>query len=1297
MRNTLSIDVHVESKNGSAATRSSPPGQTQQGAATKTNPAFSFFLFTSHLAAFGLDCLPFTTRVCRWLFSAALQTYVRHRRPREIQHSQSLPSAESPNSPQSTERRIPGLPKLALPRFDLESPSSPSENPGTARANGGTATSRPSPSRPLPTQRGFDLPHRGLTSPRRSSRMPDALMCSESTRDLPDLGIGDAGYRDAPKCSRRGYLSGSQGRRWRDTSKRRWHQQQPRPSRWSSVWWVALFCLVLSWASPAAAVLLDFDNCLDKAVLDSDPVQLQYVPLDVAVHFNLSDSLHPLNVTVYGNVSGTADGSSNYPSMYDPSWNNTNSTTGKIVDVSTANNMYTTLIPTFNVLSFVPWSNSSQFCESVIQGECPLGPVFNYNLSDLSTLRAFSVQHDMISTYRFSTITPTLLIRSGDASAAEIGCISVPITPDFGTPLKNALTYIPLVILILVGIATLTAAMYTPWGTTDVFRWTSNYGRDEDILRLVTPGFADCLQYLQFAVLTGSLSLNYPGFFQPAVSHGAWSVLMFNQSFVNPDGGYEPIVDGVYKVNGTYGLGQMNQLVGMASSQDIWPGMMIWLLVILVCITVLVQGGFALRWLHRELAHSTEQDLRSKNMPFTVGNVIRIVFNYLLLPIISLSFFQLVIAGGSPAYSVALAAVVIIILICFAIWFVRVIVTTRPKSHLFDDLPTVLLYGPLYNTYCDDAAAFAMVPIFLNFARGVAIGALQPSGIAQVVLLAICEVVSVLTLVAFRPFPGPTHMNLYHCLFSFVRFLTIIMMVVFVPSLTVSNAARGWIGYVILVLHALVLIFGFFLNALQTLIEVSARLAGAGGATRGGLTKVFGMRQLSRRMPRRDIARQSLGSEAAMLAHGDERMSSQYEGSRPRSLSGSSALLLNRATISEGRASGILDYASSQAGSHGRTPSAGLYTSSPTAYTGAGYSSVSPSSSTFIGAHPRDPYYRPPRPGRRTQSGSTDMGKRNSRNFMKPSRTIDFEDEVGDATPMSGRGTPVPAYIPAPKDDMEMDDTRQRKDYAVREVDFYYRVRGPPLSHTGTRKLKTGPADPTGPVSSATGFFRNLFQGKTKDKGKGFEVVRSSRAPPPGLFPEGDYNEPYRDDPEDAAAGAHSRNVSDGDMPYRDSEGDRVARRSSDANVPVLPQVDSVGSIELPSRVGSRRTQAASEHAAGDTSHALDAVTETGSPQSRHAVDSDTLQPESPATARLPFSGNSSPSRERGLSVASTSASLTSSHRTGPDGVRTDRPSSMGYVAQHRTQDNIHQASPDEPSFTGSAAELVDENLHEDH
>ncbi|KAJ5782056.1 TRP-like family [Penicillium paradoxum] len=1124
--------------------------------------------------------------------------------------------------------------------------------------------------------------------------MPEADMYDSAEIELDKFPCSPR--RKGTRWLRCSGLHVSQGRPWRDTSKRR----RARP--WSSVWWTALICIV-TFASPAAAVLLDFENCLSRTILESDPLQLQFVPTNVSVEFNLTNPLHPLAVTVYGNVSGTVSRSATYPAPDSLDWTNPNWTDGKIEDVSSTNPKYSTLFTEFDVLSFTPWDNISRFSDSVTQGEFPLAPVFNYNLSDLQTLRAFSVQHEMLSTYRFGTIVPLFTLRSGDASGADLGCIAVKVTPDFGTSLKNALAYVPLVILILVGIATITAAMYSPWGTTDLFQWTSNYGRDEDILRLVTPGFADCLQYLQFVVLTGALSLDYPGFFQPAVSHAAWSTLMFNQSFIEPGAGRNPVVDGVYAINGKYGLDRLNQLVGMASSQDIWPGMIIWVLVILACVTVLFQIAFALRWLHRELANNTDQDLRARNMPFTMGNLIRIVFNFLLLPIVSFSFFQLVLARQSAAYCVALAAVVLVILACFAIWVIRVILSTRPKSHLFDDLPTVLLYGPLYNTYCDDAAAFGIVPIILNIARGIAIGALQPSGIAQVVMLAICEVVSILTLLAFRPFPGPTHMNLYHCLFSIVRFLTVILSVVFVPSLTVSDAARGWIGYLILVLHAMVLIFGFFLNSIQTLIEVLARLAGAGGATRGGLTKVFGMRQLSKRSPRRDIARQSMGSEAAMLGHGDDRMSSQFDGSRPRSLSGSSALLLNRATASDGRASAGYDYASSQGGTHSRAPSGGFPTPTSTAYPGPGFPS-SPTSGTMMGMHPRDPYYRPPRPGRRTPQGSFSLekGKSPSRSFLKSKssrRAVNTEDEFGDG--ISGRATPVPAYLAAPKDDMELDTPRQPKDYAVREVDFYYGVRGPPLSHSGTRKLKTGPADPTGPVSSATGWFRSLLQGKTKDKAKGFEVVRSARAPPPGLFPRGtEYNEQYQDDASTPSP-SHSRNVSAGNVPYQDTDGDNDTRQSGETHHPVLPPLNTSvgGGIELPSRIGSRQTQAAGEQDTSGNAADLPIVTETlsrdseaghHSSLSEHHLQADGL------AARLPFSGSSSPSRDRGLSMTSTSRSRSnaSSQQMGP---RSERPSSMGYVPQGRAHEQIHEASPDEPTFAGSSAELVDERSHGEH
>jgi len=944
----------------------------------------------------------------------------------------------------------------------------------------------------------------------------------------------------------------------------------------------------------------------------------------------------------------------------------------------------------------------------------------------------------MLSSYRFSTITPTLRVRSGDASNADLACISMPVTPALGSELGSILTYLPLVILVLVGIATVTAAIYSPWGTTDPFRWTSNYGRDEDLLRLVTPGFGDCLQYIQFVVLTGALSLNYPGYYQPVVSQAAWSTLMFNVSFVS-GGGRSAITDGIYAVNGTYGLDRLSQLVGMTAVKDIWPGMAIWLLIILGSVTVVIQFAFGFRWLHRQIANIPEEDLRAKNMPFTVGTAVRIVFNYLLLPLVSLSMFQLVVAPDSPAYSVVLAVVFIAALICFAVWLIRLIVTTRPRSYLFDDLSTVLLYGPLYNTFSDDAAPFALVPILITFVRGIAIGAVQPSGVAQIVLLAICEVIFLLTLTAFRPFPSPTSMNLYHACFSIIRFVVLLLAVAFVPSLGISEATRGWIGYIILFIHAMVLVFGFFLNALQTLIEVLARLAGAGdyagSATRGGLVKVFGMRQLSRRVPRRDGAgtRQSMNSEAAMLANMEDRRSGQFEG-RARSLSGSSTLLLSRPAPSEARTSLLFDTRSR--GAHSRANSGGgPYT--PTTLGGSAYyqamGSGSPRSGAFLGLESHDPYYRPPRPRRRTLE--TPSAERNRGQGDNGRKTGEDADDDGLDGPSGSKEDPYYGY----------GEPRPRTDYAVREVDFYYRVRGPALSHTGTRKLKTGPADPTGPVSSARSWFQRLFGGKTKEKGKGFEVVRSTRAPPPGLFPptEGEpFPEPYRDDPEprdsddadhEPATGGHSRQASETEAPYRDSDGEENAPEASGALS--LPQIDSGGAIELPSRMGSR----SSAHAAipaqtgpppvpRKSSRRVSSVDSTNqdkdgpSRQSIAAVvDPPTppSQPSEPPTARLPFTGKKSSNRDRTVSLASTVASTTSSsHQVvlddndSPSGgavgrhksvlgkfasdTANDRPSSMGYVLQHRARDNIHEAGPDDQvSFAGSSAEVVGAPPHQ--
>ena len=108
-------------------------------------------------------------------------------------------------------------------------------------------------------------------------------------------------------------------------------------------------------------------------------------------------------------------------------------------------------------------------------------------------------------------------------------------------------------------------------------------------------------------------------------------------------------------------------------------------------------------------------------------------------------------------------------------------------------------------------------------------------------------------------------MNLYHTFFAVIRLMTVLLCIAFVPSLGVTEAPKGWIGYAILLLHACVLVFGFFLNAAQTLIEVTVRSFGLAGQDSQGAIRgsILNWRMLKKRQDRG--GRGSMRSEAAML------------------------------------------------------------------------------------------------------------------------------------------------------------------------------------------------------------------------------------------------------------------------------------------------------------------------------------------------------------------------------------------------------------------------------------------------
>ncbi|KFY86110.1 hypothetical protein V500_07864 [Pseudogymnoascus sp. VKM F-4518 (FW-2643)] len=1083
--------------------------------------------------------------------------------------------------------------------------------------------------------------------------------------------------------------------------------------------------------APVQAVLVPFENCLSESYTGNVPKKLQFTPMFVDASFDASSDAHNLRFKVYGNVSG-AYTNVNLPPANDPAWSNPKITDGKIENLPQPIYKYTTLYNKINVVTYQPWSQFLNFCDQVENGVCPLGPAFSADIDHPDSFPYFTVSNSMDSSYAFTSLIATFLIINGDNldPATNLGCISTEVTPDLGGSISNMLRLVPFAVLILVAIATAVAGILSPWGTTNLFKWTTNYGRDADLLRLVTPGFGDCLQYIQFVALTGGLSLSYPGFYQPVVSKFAWSALMFDKSFVTKGNGTQALKDGIYVTHGIHGLDRLSQLVGMTGVSDIWAGMAVWLLSIIAVVVAVIQIGFFLQWAFRRFSRIQEEDLRSKNMPFTVGNVIRIVFSYFLLPITSLSMFQLVIAGSSDPVTVALAALLLFTLVIFAAWLLRVVATSRPRSFLFDDLRTVLLYGSLYNTYSDDAATFALVPVLLTFVRGIGIGAVQPSGIAQIVLLAICEVINIVTLHAFRPFHSPTSMNAYHTFFAGVRFASILLMVAFAPSLGVTDGAKAWIGYAILVLHAIVLIFGFLLNAFQTIVEVVARLAGVGVDDDSGFAKVFGLRQLSRRLPRGAYSKQSQSYNGAQLV---DRKSPQLTTGGLRTQSASSGnILLDGARPIDRNSSGSIqptnmDSYSSYTPTTAQDGNAFLFL--PSAAVLAGQKDRG--ALTLDTVDTSDPYYRPPRARRPTidaySPGARSRGSWASGDWAARRSSQPGSSTAGDAfegPSVSGRETPVSSFMATQNQHADrpsqehQEHRRSQTDYTTREVDFYYGVRGPALNaNVPNRRLRTGPVDPTNPVTVASGWFKNLLGGKTKEKGKGFEVVRSSRMPPgmdarngpsPESPPEGipiaatgairrdlDNDEPTNvGEGNDRTVGAKSPLLSTHEDDSDDDDTDEAFEmtRISDAP-PLLPELDRGKGLEIPSRFPSKASSKTQQPPLVDEDFPIPRKSSKRASQQGlqppNASGQSSFVSYSPGTSAR---GQQEPSHSRHGSVDPPLISLNDDSLLGNLNAHTrhDRPTSMGVVRNHSIR--VTDQAEDEDEVRSSAAEIVSLN-----
>ncbi|KAL4869946.1 hypothetical protein BDV12DRAFT_208228 [Aspergillus spectabilis] len=459
-----------------------------------------------------------------------------------------------------------------------------------------------------------------------------------------------------------------------------------------------------------------------------------------------------------------------------------------------------------------------------------------YSIYDAS----FPLEHP----FRFSSLDTTIRLHLNDT---DVACMRAHITPYIGTTASKTLMGVPLAIMILSGVVTGASKTYQK-RRRSTFRY--ELGDDlRDPAESSVPGLGPCLHYLQFIFLTGCLTLSYPGFFRAVVSSLSWSSLIFKNWPVTHQFTYPGVTDGMYTANATYGLEEMAQYLGSTATSDLWTNSIVNLALLIVGVIVTIQLAALYHWMWqlyslRSLPSPTfylERDF-STLLRRTVWNVARLVLDYFLHPLIALSLFQMNNAQRLPVSYPSMALIAVAFLAGVLILVICHLVKTDRQAIFFQQTFLPWGFGQHWGFY-----TLYGIP----FVRGIVIGGLQLSGLAEVIILLGCEI-CILTCGVWN---WDTGFSWRHALLSTARLATLAMSFTFTTEVGAIERTKSIVAYCILSLHLAVLISGLMVDCIYEPVRYISYKVGLldSAPKRPDRIKapVFGIAQLSHRSTRR--------------------------------------------------------------------------------------------------------------------------------------------------------------------------------------------------------------------------------------------------------------------------------------------------------------------------------------------------------------------------------------------------------------------------------------------------------------
>ncbi|KAF9323859.1 hypothetical protein BG006_001051 [Podila minutissima] len=199
------------------------------------------------------------------------------------------------------------------------------------------------------------------------------------------------------------------------------------------------------------------------------------------------------------------------------------------------------------------------------------------------------------------------------------------------------------------------------------------------------------------------------------------------------------------------------------------------------------------------------------------SNVLR-VWTLFFTPLALSAMYQLTISGRTVMMAIASASL-LILSVGVTVFLTWRILHASSKLLLFEDIATLLKYGPIYSTLTEEGTLFFLVTLLVRFLWALTVAMLSSYGVAQIAVLLVIEL-GYMVVIGFKWPYAESSENKFHIFLGTIRIAVIGCSIAYVHDLSILDQDRQMFGYIQMALHLTAFIVMFALAKWNTILVI---------------------------------------------------------------------------------------------------------------------------------------------------------------------------------------------------------------------------------------------------------------------------------------------------------------------------------------------------------------------------------------------------------------------------------------------------------------------------------------------